>query len=44
MNYMTHLQGQAVLGSVYLQNHDVQQEDPDKPVRFSLIATWQDKS
>jgi len=44
MNYMTHLQGQAVFGSVYLQNHDVQQEDPDKPVRFSLIATWQDKS
>ena len=44
MNYMTHLQGQAVFGSVYLQNHDVQQEDPDKPVRFSLIAAWQDKS
>lgn len=44
MNYMTHLQGQPVFGSVYLQNHDVQQDDPDKPVRFSLIATWQDKS
>jgi Tfp pilus assembly protein PilN len=44
MSYMTHLQGQAVLGSVYLQNHDVQAEDPDKAVRFSLIATWQDKS
>ncbi len=43
MSYMTHLQGQAVLGSVYLQNHDVQAEDPDKAVRFSLIATWQDK-
>jgi hypothetical protein len=44
MSYMTHLQGQAVLGSVYLQNHDVQADDPDKAVRFSLIATWQDKS
>jgi len=44
MNYMTHLQGQTVFGSVYLQNHDVQQEDPDKPVRFSLIAGWKDKS
>ena len=44
MNYITHLQGQAVLGSVYLQNHDVQQEDPDKSVRFSLIASWKDLS
>jgi Tfp pilus assembly protein PilN len=44
MNYITHLQGQAVLGSVYLQNHDVQQEDPDKSVRFSLIASWKDRS
>jgi hypothetical protein len=43
MKYITHLQGQEVIGSVYLQNHDVQQQDPDKPVRFSLIAAWQDK-
>jgi Fimbrial assembly protein (PilN) len=44
MKYITHLQGQVVFGSVYLQNHDVQQQDPDKPVRFSLLAAWQDKS
>lgn len=44
VNYITHLQGQAVFGSVYLQNHDVQQQDPDKPVRFSLLAAWQEKS
>jgi hypothetical protein len=44
MKYITHLQAQAVFGSVYLQNHDVQKQDPDKPVRFSLLATWQDKS
>jgi Tfp pilus assembly protein PilN len=44
MKYITHLQGQPVFGSVYLQNHDVQQQDPDKPVRFSLQAAWQDKS
>lgn len=44
MKYITHLQGQPVFGSVYLQNHDVQQQDPDKPVRFSLLAAWQDKS
>jgi hypothetical protein len=44
MSYITHLQGQAVFGSVYLQNHDVQKDDPDKPVRFSLLADWQEKS
>ena len=44
VNYITHLQGQAVFGAVYLQNHDVQQQDPDKPVRFSLLAAWQEKS
>ncbi len=43
VNYISHLQGQAVFGSVYLQNHDVQQQDPDKPVRFSLLAAWQEK-
>lgn len=44
MNYVMHLQGQSVFGSVYLQNHDVQQQDPDRPVRFSLLAAWREKS
>lgn len=43
MSYMTQLQGQDEIGSVYLQRHDVQQEEPDKPVRFSILAAWQDK-
>lgn len=43
MNYMTHMEGHEVFGSVFLQNHHVQEEDPDQPVRFSIIATWQDK-
>ena len=43
MNYLTQLQGQDVFGSIYLQNHDIQQQDPDKPVRFSLLAAWQEK-
>ena len=42
-NYLTQLQGQPVFGEVYLQSHQVQQQDPDKPVRFSLLATWQEK-
>ena len=42
-NYLTRLQGQPVFGSVYLQSHQVQQQDADKPVRFSLLATWREK-
>lgn len=42
-NYITQLQGQDVFGSVYLQSHQVQQQDPDKPVRFSLLASWREK-
>jgi hypothetical protein len=44
LNYVTHLEEQAVFGPVYLQGHQVQQEDPDKPVRFSLLAEWRGKS
>ncbi len=42
-HYLTRLQEQTVFGSVYLQSHQVQQQDEDKPVRFSLLATWQEK-
>jgi len=44
LNYITHLEEQAVFGPVYLQGHQVQQQDPDKPVRFSLLAVWRGKS
>ncbi len=44
MNYITQLQGHDIFGSVYLQNHDVQLEDPDKPVRFSILAAWREKT
>lgn len=42
MNYITALEGQSVFGPVYLQSHQVQLLDPEKPVRFSLLATWRD--
>jgi Tfp pilus assembly protein PilN len=41
--YLTRLQEQTVFGSVYLQSHQVQQQDADKPVRFSLLATWREQ-
>ena len=42
MNYITQLQGQEVFESAYLQNHEIMVEDPDKPVRFTLLANWRD--
>ena len=42
MGYITELGTQEVFDAVYLQNHDVRQEDPDKPVRFTLLANWRD--
>ena len=44
MNYITRLQEQPVFGSIYLQSHQVQQRTSDKPVRFSILATWREKS
>jgi hypothetical protein len=43
MKYITELQSQEVFGSVFLQNHDIKQDDPDKPVRFTLVANLQGK-
>ena len=40
LNYITQLEEQEVFGTVYLQSHQVQQRDPDKPVRFVLLAAW----
>lgn len=42
MKYITELEKQEVLGAVYLQNHDIRQDDPDMPVRFSLVANWKE--
>lgn len=42
MIYLTQLEQQPVFGKVFLQNHEVRQESPDKPVRFSLLASWKE--
>jgi Tfp pilus assembly protein PilN len=42
MSYITQLQGQEIFESAYLQNHEIMVEDPDKPVRFTLLANWRD--
>jgi hypothetical protein len=40
LNYITRLEEQGAFGGVYLQSHQVQQRDPDRPVRFALLAVW----
>ncbi len=40
LNFIKRLKERQELGSVYLQSHRVQEHDPEKPVRFSLIALW----
>ena len=42
LGYISHLSGQEMLSGVYLQSHEVQLQNPEKPVRFSLVAAWKD--
>ena len=40
LDYIRRLSAQQVFNSVYLQSHQIQQQDPEKPVRFVLLAAW----
>lgn len=40
LEYIRQLGAREVFGSVHLQNHQIRQDDPQKPVRFSLLAVW----
>jgi hypothetical protein len=40
LDYIKQLGARDVFSSVHLQNHQVQHEDPEKPIRFSLLAVW----
>jgi Tfp pilus assembly protein PilN len=44
LDYIKQLENRDVLGTVYLQSHHVQLQDPEKPVRFELLAIWRVKS
>jgi dipeptidyl aminopeptidase/acylaminoacyl peptidase len=44
LDYITRLEEQKVFGPVFLQSHQVQLQDPERPVRFSLLAVWKGKS
>lgn len=40
LDYARRLGERDVFASVHLQHHQVQQSDPQRPVRFSLLAVW----
>lgn len=40
LNYIRQLEKQREFGRIYLQSHQIQEQQPEKPVRFSLVATW----
>lgn len=42
LNYIRYLSEQEIFTSVYLQSHQVQQRNPEKPVRFALVAAWRE--
>ena len=40
LDYIQQLQKQAVLSSVYLQNHSIDEANISKPVSFTIFANW----
>lgn len=43
LDYVRRLEESAPLKSVYLQNHEVQAQDQERPVHFVLGATWKER-
>ena len=40
LEFVRQLGAREVFASVFLQNHQLQQQDPQRPVRFTLLAVW----
>jgi Tfp pilus assembly protein PilN len=40
LDYVRRLESSGALTRVHVTNHEVQQQDPQKPVRFTLEASW----
>lgn len=43
LGYIRALQASKFFSEVYLQQHQVQEKDPDKPIHFTLDASWTGK-
>jgi hypothetical protein len=40
LDYVRQLSKREVFSSVFLQSHQVRQDDPERPLRFSLLVYW----
>lgn len=40
LEFVRYLQAQECLSNVNLQTHKVNLQDPEKPIRFRILATW----
>lgn len=40
LDYITRLEQSGAFDHVYLTNHEVKAQDPEKPVQFALVANW----
>jgi Tfp pilus assembly protein PilN len=38
--YVTRLEASDVLSQVFITQHEIRTQDPEKPVRFALVANW----
>ncbi len=43
LEYMHNLEANPMFQMVTLQSHQIQQQDPQRPIRFSLVANWKDR-
>jgi Tfp pilus assembly protein PilN len=43
LDYIRRLEGDATFRTVLLQSHQIQQQDPQRPIHFTLVATWRDQ-
>lgn len=41
--YVGRLERDEALSQVYITQHEIRSQDPEKPVRFSLVANWMEK-
>lgn len=43
LDYVRSLEEQPIFQEVQVQSHQIQIQDPDKPIRFTLQATWREQ-
>jgi len=43
LEYMHQLEADPMFQTVTLQSHQIQQQDPQRPIRFALLASWKDR-